>query len=114
MGFGERAFETLQLQHSDPNLDRSSEKFKVAEKIIWELLANASMWKVGHAHGLAHSIYLGSLLDQPENEGKDSQPGTFGELLRQGTVHRRHTRKEVVRRPTPRPNTAFKKGVLEP
>ncbi|OGM42780.1 hypothetical protein ABOM_009019 [Aspergillus bombycis] len=114
VGFGERAFDALQLPHSGPTVDQSSEKYKEAEKLIWELLASASMWKVAHAPGLARSVYLGGLLDQPEHEGKEAQPGTFGELLRQGTVRLRQTRTDVVRMPTLRPSTTLKKGVLEP
>ncbi|KAB8245364.1 hypothetical protein BDV35DRAFT_393973 [Aspergillus flavus] len=54
-----------QLPRSGRNVDPSSEKYKEAEKLIWELRANG------------------------KNGSKDVQPGTFGELLRQGTVHLR-------------------------
>jgi hypothetical protein len=35
-------------------------------------------------------------MDLPENEGKDQEPGTFGELLRYGSVHLEQTRESIV------------------
>ncbi|KAJ5586973.1 uncharacterized protein N7459_002738 [Penicillium hispanicum] len=114
VGFGERSFEALQLPYPGSDAGPASEKSEFANKLVWELLANASMWKVTHAHDLTYSVHLGTLLDMPENEGKDAAPGTFGELLRYGSVHFRQTREDVVRMPNPRPSITWKKGVLEP
>ena len=116
VGFGERSLEALQLPRSGPvsNEDSDLKKHQNAEHLIWELLANASMWKVTHAHDLTHSVHLGTLLDKPENEGKDAAPGTFGELLRYGTVHFQQTREDIVTVPRVRPSTTWKRGVLEP
>lgn len=72
--------------------DPDSEKYKKAVYLIWEMLANVSMWKLPHTHGLTNPVQLGTLVDLPENEGKDAAPGTFGELLRYGTVHLRQVR----------------------
>ncbi|KAJ5156812.1 hypothetical protein N7492_009615 [Penicillium capsulatum] len=111
--FGNRSLEALQLPRSFSQTDPSSEKLKYAEKLIWEQLANASMWKVTHAHDLTYSVHLGTLLDMPENEGKDAAPGTFGELLRYGSVNLQQTRETIVRLPNSLPSQTWKKGLLE-
>ncbi|KAJ5602269.1 hypothetical protein N7510_011803 [Penicillium lagena] len=114
VGFGPRAYEALTCSHSGPNADPTSKKYHDAERLIWELLAHASMWKVAHGHRLTHSVQLGTLLDMPENEGKDAAPDTFGELLRYASVHLRQTRDSIVRMPNLRPSETWRKAVLEP
>lgn len=113
VGFGECAFEALTLPYHGPDAEARSEKYQMAEFLIWEMLANASVWKVPHATGLTHSVQLGTLLDLPENEGMDALPGSFGELFRWGTVNLRQTREGIEMMPTPRPSRTWKKGVLE-
>lgn len=114
VGFGDRAFAALQQPRSGPNANPESQDYKDAERLIWEQLAGASMWKVTHANGLTHSVHLGTLLDMPENEGKDAAPGTFGELLRYASVNLRQTRHDVAMLEKHMPRTTWKKGVLEP
>jgi hypothetical protein len=114
VGFGERALNTLKLPRSGPDANPASEEYKDAEKLIWGLLSNASMWKITHAKGLTHSVHLGTFLDMPENEGMDAAPNTFGELLRYGTVNLRQTRENVVIVPKHIPSQTWKKGILEP
>ncbi|KAJ5580034.1 uncharacterized protein N7459_006019 [Penicillium hispanicum] len=114
VGFGQRALDTLTLPYSGPDADPTSDKYKEAEKMIWDMLANSTIWKVTHAKGLTHTPQLGMLLDMPENEGKDAAPNTFGELLRYGTRHLRQKREHVARAPKPEPSATLKKGVLEP
>lgn len=54
------------------------------------------MQKVVHGESLTRDVSLGTLLDQPEHEGKDCAPGTFGELLRYRAVHFEQTRSEIT------------------
>ncbi|KAJ5896834.1 uncharacterized protein N7473_006233 [Penicillium subrubescens] len=126
VGFRERDFEALTPPYngvddakaepeskSDPESEEYSANYKKAAFLIWEMLANASMWKVPHAHELTHSVQLVTLLDLQENEGMDAAPGTFGKLFRFGTVNLRQTREGIEMMPTPRPSQTWKKGVLE-
>lgn len=53
------------------------------------------MQKITHGKGLTKSISCGTLLDQHDGEGKDQEPGTFGELLRYGSVHFEQTREQI-------------------
>jgi hypothetical protein len=89
MGYSQRALNMLVLPCSGPDADPTSEKYKAAESNVYEMLANASMWKNSHGKWLTHYPLLGSLLDQPENENKDAIPNTFGALLRYGARHLR-------------------------
>jgi hypothetical protein len=114
VGFGQLALDILTLPCSGPDADPTSQKYKDAEKMIWDLLANSTIWKVSHAKGMTHTPQLGVLLDMPENEGKDAAPNTFGELFRYGTRHLRQKREHVAKCPKREPSKTWKKGVLEP
>lgn len=111
VGFGERAFKILQTPCIGPEAQPDSEDYKDAEQMIWDLLANGSGWKVSHAHGMTHSKFPGGLLD--ENEGKDDQANSFGELLRYGPLHFQQKRQDVTLYPKREPVETFKKGILE-
>ncbi|KAJ5273077.1 hypothetical protein N7478_008202 [Penicillium angulare] len=113
-GFGPFALGVLTLPYSGPDADPTSEKYKDAEDMIWDLLANATMWKIYHAKNLTLTPHLGILLDLPENEGKDALPGSFGELLRYGTLHLRQTRERSARPEKVEPSQTWKKGIIEP
>lgn len=106
-----KIFELLSMRRDG---DKESEDYKLAEKMVWRLLASSSMQKVTHGKGLVKTLALGALLDSPENVGKDCAPGTFFELLRYGSVHFRQKRESIVLMEAKRPSTTMKKGVLEP
>ncbi|KAI0170784.1 capsule polysaccharide biosynthesis protein [Pestalotiopsis sp. NC0098] len=111
-GSGQKIMDLLALRRDG---DRDSDQYKMAESLVWTLLARTCMQKVTHAAGITHSPHLGTLWDMPENEGKDCAPGTFGELLRYGAVHFRQKRETVPRMPAPKPlpENTFKRGLFE-
>ncbi|KAI0421498.1 hypothetical protein F5X98DRAFT_328503 [Xylaria grammica] len=94
--------------------DKESAQYKAAEKMIWEQLTEASMLKIGTIKGLVEWVGLGTLWNRPENSGKESAPGTFGELLRYVPLHYKQTRTGVLTREAKRPLATIKKGTLEP
>ena len=97
----------------DPN-ERDAE-YKKAEDVVWKMLAQSVLQKITHGKGLTHSLHCGTLLDMPENEGKDAEPGTFGELLRYGSVHFEQMREmEYIVAPVVEAEVIIRKGVLEP
>jgi hypothetical protein len=66
--------------------------YEKAKKATWTMIAQSVMQKITHGKELTYAPHCGTLLDLPENEGKDAAPGTFGELLRYGSVHLEQTR----------------------
>jgi hypothetical protein len=80
---GQDLFDVLATPR-DANPD--SEAYKVAEKVVWELLAGSTMQKIAHGRDLTHSLHCGVLLDEAEMERRDVWAGTFGEVLRWGSV----------------------------
>jgi hypothetical protein len=76
--------------------DPQSEDYKKASETAWRLLTRSTMQKITHGKGLTHSVHCGALMDLPENVGKDQEPGTFGELLRYGSVHFEQTRESIA------------------
>ncbi|KAJ4384195.1 hypothetical protein N0V86_001042 [Didymella sp. IMI 355093] len=76
--------------------DPESEEYKRAEEVVWRLLTQSTMQKITHAKGLTLSTSCGKLLDTYDAEGKDQEPGTFGELLRYGSVYFEQTRERIV------------------
>lgn len=95
--------------------DKGSEEYKKAEKTAWRLLTSSTLQKITHGKGITHSLHLGVLLDLPENQGKDAEPGTFGELLRYGSVHMEQTRDsiKVVEPVNIAPEFILRKGLFE-
>ena len=107
-GSGEKMFQLFSLKRdADPN----SEEYKEAYNLVWRLLTKSSLQKITHGKSLTNSIHLGVFWD--ENKGKDAEPGTFGELLRYGTVHFEQTRPEITYVKAPRPPKTMKKALLE-
>ena len=96
--------------------DPESEEYKKAEKTAWRLLTKSTMQKITHGKGLTHDMHCGALMDLPENEGKDQEPGTFGELLRYGSVHFEQRRERIayVDAVVVDPKFIIHKGLLEP
>lgn len=94
--------------------DPESAEYKRAYEATWRLLTKSSMQKITHGKSLTKDIHCGFLLDQ--NEGSDCAPGTFGELLRYGSVHLEQTRERIEYRNAHRadPGKVLHKGLLEP
>jgi hypothetical protein len=92
-----------------------SEEFRKAEETTWRLLTKSSLQKITHGKGLTHSLHCGALLDFAENEGRDQEPGTFGELLRYGSVHLEQTRESIAQVDpiVVDPRFIIRKGLLE-
>ncbi|KAK6530931.1 hypothetical protein TWF281_007763 [Arthrobotrys megalospora] len=95
------------------DVDKESEEYKTAYKLVWRLLTQSSMQKITHGKELTKTPALGLLWDLEENKDKDIEPGTFAELLRFGSVHFEQTRKvEAVEYKVP--SEVLHKGVFEP
>ena len=90
-----------------------SEKYKLGAQVVWRLLEGSSMQKVFHGKDMMSAPSLGTLWDQPENEGRDQAPGTFAELLRFGSVHYEQER-EMVYKEAPEPELRLQKGLYKP
>ncbi|PSN60759.1 hypothetical protein BS50DRAFT_578937 [Corynespora cassiicola Philippines] len=96
--------------------DPESEDYKKAYAATWRMLTKSAMQKITHGKGLTHTPHCGALLDLTENEGKDYAPGTFGELIRYGSVYLEQTRDEIayVDPVEPEPEQIMHKGIYEP
>lgn len=94
--------------------DPESKEYETAYKTIWRLLTRSSMQKITHGKNLTKGAALGILWDMEENEGKDTAPGTFAELLRYGSVHFEQEREEIQYVKALKPDHRIKKGLLEP
>ncbi|KAF5009335.1 hypothetical protein FDECE_4433 [Fusarium decemcellulare] len=94
------------------NTDPQSEDYKQAYKLVWLLLSSASWQKVTHGKGMTHAAALGTLWD--ENDGKDSEPGTFGELLRWGSVHLRQKRESISLKEPVKSKLLLQEGLFGP
>ncbi|KAM0548800.1 hypothetical protein ACHAPJ_009797 [Fusarium lateritium] len=106
---GQRLYDLFNLRlDSDPE----SEDFKQAHKLVWNLLSRSSWQKVTHGKGLTHAPHLGSIWD--ENDGKDSEPGTFGDLLRWGSVNLRQKRESIVTKETAESRIILQEGLFGP
>ncbi|KAI1865879.1 uncharacterized protein JN550_008137 [Neoarthrinium moseri] len=109
-GSGQKILDLLALRRDG---DPASEQHKQAERLVWTILVRSCKQKVTHGAGMTHTPLLGCLWDMPENEGKDTAPGTFGELLRYGSVYFRQRRESVPRVPAQKPPVTWKRGLFE-
>ena len=107
-GTGQRMFDLLSLPLST---NPESKDYKDAYHLVWRLLTRSAMQKVQHGKHLTNDVLLGVLWD--ENEGRDCEEGTFGELLRYGCVNFRQERKGMEYRDAPAPPGTLDKGSLE-
>ncbi|KAI1119996.1 capsular polysaccharide synthesis protein-domain-containing protein [Nemania abortiva] len=108
---GPKLFDLFSMKRDDhSDLARYTE----AEKAVWTQLTESSMLKIGTIKGMVDWVSLGTLWNMQDNLGKDSEPGTFAELLRYVPLHFRQTREGILTLKAIRPPTTFKKGVLEP
>jgi hypothetical protein len=96
--------------------DPESEEYKRAYETAWLMLTKSCMQKITHGKGLTKGLACGMLLDMEGNEGKDREPGTFGELLRYGSVHLEQTRENIDYVEPIRPDeiVIIHKGLMEP
>ncbi|KAI1419666.1 hypothetical protein F5Y12DRAFT_776767 [Xylaria sp. FL1777] len=108
---GQEIFDYFSTRRDGPT---DSAKYKEAEKFVWDVLTKSSMLKIGTVQGMVDWVSLSTLWNKPENLGKDCEPGTFAELLREVPQHFRQKRKDIVTYPTKRSPVTFKKGALEP
>ncbi|KAK3315825.1 hypothetical protein B0H66DRAFT_271856 [Apodospora peruviana] len=83
---GQRMFDLLSLPRGEKDRDL------LAEKLVQELLANASTMKLSHGLKNNKLVHLSKLWDMPENADADIAPGTYAAYLRWGSVHLRQTR----------------------
>ncbi|KAF2032211.1 hypothetical protein EK21DRAFT_61490 [Setomelanomma holmii] len=112
---GYKGADLLSVFTTKLDADSESEAYKKAEETVWRLLTHSSMQKITHGKGLTHSAHCRTLLNLPENEGKDQEKGTFGELLRWGSVCLEQTREriEYVEPVLVAEENIIRKGVLE-
>jgi hypothetical protein len=103
------------IRNLTSDADPEGEEYKVAEKMLWGMLATGSIQEIAHAKNLTNSVWCGTLLDRPENEGKDCAEGTFGELLRFGSVCLKQMREriEYVQPVVVAEEFVIRKGLLE-
>ncbi|OAP54739.1 hypothetical protein AYL99_11187 [Fonsecaea erecta] len=92
---------------------KDSEEYKTADKLVWRLLAESSLQKITHGKDLTSTPAAGVLWEEPGNEDKDHEPGTFAELLRYGTVHFQQTRESIQYLKAEKPPVTSQKGLLE-
>ncbi|KAF3922455.1 hypothetical protein AA313_de0206907 [Arthrobotrys entomopaga] len=111
VGFtGQPLFDALATRlDADPN----SEEYKTAYKLVWRLLTKSSMQKITHGKNLTKTPALGLLWDMEENNDKDSQAGTFAELLRYGSVYFEQKR-DIEYVDYEKPDEVLHKGIFEP
>ncbi|KAF2877208.1 hypothetical protein BDV95DRAFT_511296 [Massariosphaeria phaeospora] len=93
--------------------DPESDAYKKAYKTAWRLLTQSSLQKITRSKGI--SVHKGCGMFFDEHQGQDDAPGTFGELLRYGSVHFEQTRDKLDYVKAVRPDPAFiiHKGLLE-
>ena len=115
LGFDhEKIFDLLKMKVEGQGVDKTTAEYKQAEQLVWGMLGKGSMQKVTHGKGLTKAVSLGILLDQPDNTGKDQEPGTFFDLFRYGTVHFQQTRASIATMKALKAENTMKKGLLEP
>jgi hypothetical protein len=114
LGFNVGGQSKLDVLSTRLDADKNSEQYKRAEEVVWLILCESSMQKISRGKNMSISVQLGTMLDLPENSGKDHEPGTFAELLRYGTIHFRQKRPQVIERAIEARTTPIKKGHLEP
>ncbi|KIX96525.1 uncharacterized protein Z520_07791 [Fonsecaea multimorphosa CBS 102226] len=112
IGFGGQVlFNALATRLDAP---KDSEEYKTAYKLVWRLLTESSLQKITHGKNLTKTPAAGVLWEEPGNEDKDHEPGTFAELFRYGTVHFQQTRESIRYLKAEKPPVTSNKGLLEP
>lgn len=114
LGFrGEDLYKMFTMKQDGSNAS-SPEEFQRARETAWRLLSQSTMQKITHGKGLSPDTHCGVFLDR--NEGSDGAEGTFGELLRYGSVCLEQTREGIryVDAPRVAEDLIIRKGLLEP
>ncbi|KAI1194444.1 capsular polysaccharide synthesis protein-domain-containing protein [Nemania serpens] len=88
-------------------------QYTEAEETTWTLLTESSMLKIGTIKGMVDWVSLGTMWNMPKNLGKDSEPGTFAELLRYVPIHFRQIRKDISTLEAIKSPVTIKKRTLE-
>lgn len=114
LGFNVGGQSKLDVLSTRLDADKRSDEYKLADKVVWEILAHGSMQKISRGKNMSVSVQLGTMLDMPENAGKDQGAGTFAELLRYGTLHWRQKRPSLACLTPTAKGAPVKKGHLEP
>lgn len=104
-------FEQFCLKVDGP---KDTKEYQAAEEMVWTVLADSSMLKIGTIKGMVDWVSLSSLWNSPEGLGKDAEPGTFADLLRRVPLQYRQRRRDIRAFEGKRYHTTFKKGHLEP
>lgn len=105
--------ELVNVLNTRLDADPQGEEYRRAYEVVWKMLTSASMEKIRHGKDLTHSLSAGSLWEMEGNEGKDAAEGTFGELLRFGSVWFEQTRMGLEVFEIEKPKVTYKKGLLE-
>ena len=92
--------------------DPESEQYKDAYRMTWRVLSKSCMQKITHGKNLTKTKATGVLWEEEGNERKDCIEGTFGELLRYGSVHFEQTREGVETMVAERPLQTIREPVL--
>lgn len=73
------------------------------------------MQKITYGKRLTDKITCGALMNLSENKGRDEEPGTFGQVIRYGSVYLEQTRASIawVDAVTVAPEIAVHKKLLE-
>ncbi|KAJ8120211.1 hypothetical protein ONZ43_g3022 [Nemania bipapillata] len=108
---GQELFDLLSTRRDDRS---DPVRYSEAEEMVWKQVTESSMLKIGTIKGMVDWVSLGTLWNMPEHLGKDSEPGTFAELLRYIPLNFRQTREGIATCPPARSSITFSKGVLEP
>jgi hypothetical protein len=95
--------------------DPASEEYKKAYACTWRLLTKSSLQKFTHGKEISHEVHCGTLLDEGDSVKSDCAEGTFGELLRYGSVHFEQTREKIAyaEPELPDPKEIIHKGLFE-
>ncbi|KAJ9500934.1 hypothetical protein H2202_003492 [Exophiala xenobiotica] len=93
---------------------KDSEEYKTGYNLVWRLLSASTLQKITHGKNLTVTPSLGVIWEEPGNQNKDHEPGTFAELMRYGSTHFEQTRESVRYVQAKRPEMSLKKGLLEP
>ncbi|KAI1145805.1 capsular polysaccharide synthesis protein-domain-containing protein [Nemania diffusa] len=109
---GQKIFDMLSMKRDDPSSDPVL--YKEAEEFVWEQLTESSLMKIGTIKGMVDWVSLSTLWNMPEHLGKDSEPGTFAELLRLIPLKFRQTREGILTSEKARATITLRKGPLEP
>ncbi|KAG9189824.1 hypothetical protein G6011_06692 [Alternaria panax] len=104
----------LKVFYTRVEADEDEVEFAQAKKAAWTVMTQSVMREIIHGKELTYTPHCGTLLDLPDNEGKNVAPGTFGELLRYGSVHLEQTREmQYIEAAVADSDLIIRKGLVE-